>query len=200
MEVTYLDGCYISGRWVLHIWTTVTYLDGNKSARHKTPSRVISSLDVSTNKTYDTLLKIFKGTVMIFLCYIHRVNFIIFANVLNQLCRAFYHIIAWTNISTETIELTLFSMGWKKHLFPYIFWVVYMRIIVFLLEMIVSANIFRRYNPIRISCMHNKRDKYSQSNCYPGGIGSTCCSADWGFRHIISWTPNVMVDWIFTCA
>ena len=29
MEVTYLDGCYISGRWRLHIWTGVRYLDGN---------------------------------------------------------------------------------------------------------------------------------------------------------------------------
>ena len=27
MEVTYLGGCYISGRWRLHIWTGVTYLD-----------------------------------------------------------------------------------------------------------------------------------------------------------------------------
>ena len=27
MEVTYLDDCYISGRWRSHIWTGVTYLD-----------------------------------------------------------------------------------------------------------------------------------------------------------------------------
>ena len=27
MDVTYLDDCYISGRWRLHIWTTVSYLD-----------------------------------------------------------------------------------------------------------------------------------------------------------------------------
>ena len=27
MEVTYLDECYISGRWGLHIWAGVTYLD-----------------------------------------------------------------------------------------------------------------------------------------------------------------------------
>ena len=33
MGVTYLDECYISVRWVLHIWATVTYLDGNMSAR-----------------------------------------------------------------------------------------------------------------------------------------------------------------------
>ena len=27
IQVTYLDECYISGRWSLHIWTSVTYLD-----------------------------------------------------------------------------------------------------------------------------------------------------------------------------
>ena len=27
MSATYPDECYISGRWRLHIWTSVTYLD-----------------------------------------------------------------------------------------------------------------------------------------------------------------------------
>ena len=40
----------------------------------------------------ETLLKIFKGTVN-FLCCVHKVNLIIFPNVLKQLCRAFYQII-----------------------------------------------------------------------------------------------------------
>ena len=40
-----------------------------------------------------TRLKIFKETMMIFLRCAHRVNFIIFANILKQLCRAFYQII-----------------------------------------------------------------------------------------------------------
>ena len=37
--------------------------------------------------------QIFKGTVMIFLRCVHMVSFIIFANVLKQLCGAFYQII-----------------------------------------------------------------------------------------------------------
>ena len=40
-----------------------------------------------------TLLKMFKGTVMILLRCVHWVNLIIFANLLKQLCRAFYQII-----------------------------------------------------------------------------------------------------------
>ena len=38
MEVTYLDECYISGRWLLYIWTTVVYLVGNIPARHTSPT------------------------------------------------------------------------------------------------------------------------------------------------------------------
>ena len=43
-------------------------------------------LDAQPKDVQYTLLKIFKGTVMIFLRGIHRVNFIIFANVLKWLC------------------------------------------------------------------------------------------------------------------
>ena len=154
MEVTYPDEWYISGRWVLHIWTSVTYLDHGSYIF----GRVLHIWAMGVTHLED--------------CYI------------------------------SGRQLYICTPQWKKpHQFPQIFWVVYMRtIFVFWLEMIVSANIFRRHNPIRIYCMHNKHDKYSQSNCYPGCIGSTCCSADWGLRHITSWTPNVMADWIFTCA
>ena len=38
----YIDGvCYIPGRCVLHIWTSVTYLDGNISARHTSPGFLV---------------------------------------------------------------------------------------------------------------------------------------------------------------
>ena len=72
-----------------------------------------------------TLLKIFKWTV-IFLRYVQRVNFIIFANVLKQLCRAFYQIIVLIKISAKIIELTLLSVGWKTHTFPVYIWAVYL--------------------------------------------------------------------------
>ena len=49
-----------------------------------------------------------------FLRCVHRVNFITFANVLKQLCRAFYQIIVWTKISAKIIESTLVSMGWEN--------------------------------------------------------------------------------------
>ena len=65
-------------------------------------------------KLKKTLLKIFKGSVMIFLCCVHRVNFIIFANVLKQLCRAFYQITVWTKISAKIIESTLLRVAWKN--------------------------------------------------------------------------------------
>ena len=60
-------------------------------------------------------LKIFKGTVMIFLRCVHRVNFIIYANNLKQLCRAFCEITVKPKFQRKCIELTLLSVGWKKH-------------------------------------------------------------------------------------
>ena len=42
-------------------------------------------------KSHNTLLKIFKGTVMFLRC-VYWVNFINFTNVLKPLCRAFYQI------------------------------------------------------------------------------------------------------------
>ena len=61
-----------------------------------------------------TLLKILKGTVMIFVRCVHRVNFIIFANVLKQLCRAFYQIMVLPKISAKISWV----WGEKTHLFP----------------------------------------------------------------------------------
>ena len=76
--------------------------------------------------TDNTLLKIFKGKVMIFLRCVQRSNFIIFENVLEQLCRAFNQIIVWPNISAKIIELK--SVGWKNTSFPQIFWAAYVSI------------------------------------------------------------------------
>ena len=72
-----------------------------------------------------TLLKIIKGTVVIFLRCVHWVNLTIFTNVLKQLCRAFYLIIVQTKISAM-IELTLYECcitmtsqwAWWRHRSP----------------------------------------------------------------------------------
>ena len=64
-----------TGRYMMHMWSQ-------------------KPLRTSTLQVY-TLLKIFKGTMMISLRWVHRVNPIIFANVLNQLCRSFYQISVW---------------------------------------------------------------------------------------------------------
>ena len=58
---------------------------------------------------------------------VHRVNFIICAAVWKHMCRAFYQINVWPKISAKIIELTFLSDGWKTHVFPSVFWAVYMK-------------------------------------------------------------------------
>ena len=57
IEVTCVDEYYISGRWVLHIWTTVTYLDGNISARHTTQGVTVSTAMSLTSTRFLSLAR-----------------------------------------------------------------------------------------------------------------------------------------------